>query len=68
MSFIEQIAPKAHFKSQYNVVITAKKHIAQSLYLYVQTDQMNCMWNVKLIPNEDSDSVGILLHQLVNKK
>lgn len=65
LSFIEKIAQKAHFKSQYNVVITADNNSAPSLYLYVQTDQMNCMWSVKLIPNEDLDSVGVLLHQLV---
>jgi len=68
LDFIEQIAQLAHFKSQYNVVITAKNNSAPSLYLYVQTDQMNCMWSVKLIPNEDLDSVGMLLHQLVNTK
>lgn len=65
LDFIENIAQKAHFKSQYNVVITADNNSAPSLYLYVQTDQMNCMWSVKLIPNEDLDSVGVLLHQLV---
>lgn len=66
--FIEKIAQKAHFKSQYNVVITAENDSAPSLYLYVQTDQMNCMWSVKLIPNEDLDTVGILLHRLVDEK
>ena len=68
LEFIENIAKQAYFKSQYNVVITAEDNCAPSLYLYIQTDKMNCMWSVKLIPNEDLDAVGVLLYHLVNKK
>lgn len=66
-NYIRNMAEFSAIEIKYNAVIEINCSLSYSLYLYVKTDQAETEWHSKLIPSEDINAVGPILHRIIKK-